>query len=63
MYKAALSDSNDEEIFKFLKKINLGRSSIRSCSDKVIKTLIMMDATGSMGSLINKTKNAVSTMF
>jgi hypothetical protein len=41
-----------------LKEINLGRSK-----GIITKTLIMMDATGSMKNLINKTKNAVSVMF
>ncbi len=41
-----------------MKEINLGRSK-----GIITKTLIMMDATGSMKNLINKTKNAVSVMF
>lgn len=52
------SDEVNEQIAKFLKQINIGRSI-----HKVTKTLILMDATGSMVNLIMKTKNAIGTMF
>lgn len=53
-----LKNGSDSKIFKFLNDLNRGRSKGR-----ITKTLIMMDATGSMSNLLNKTKNAVSSMF
>ncbi len=42
-----------------MKTLNLGRSK----EMKTTRTLILMDATGSMTNLITKTKNAISIMF
>ena len=55
----ASSPSNEKKIFDYLMKIN----PAPNIEEPVVKTLVMMDATGSMGSLINKAKNTVSIMF
>ncbi|KAL4480352.1 hypothetical protein ABPG74_020868 [Tetrahymena malaccensis] len=52
-----LKDCNLQEVKKYLLQLNLGPK------EKTFKTLIAMDITGSMGSLITQTKNTIQTTF
>lgn len=51
----------DKTIKDFLYKINKGPNY--SVEVKAVKTLILMDSTGSMSSLINNCKNSIKVMF
>ncbi|EAR93596.1 helicase carboxy-terminal domain protein (macronuclear) [Tetrahymena thermophila SB210] len=52
-----LKDRNLQEVKKYLLQLNQGPK------EKTFKTLIAMDITGSMGSLITQTKNTIQTTF
>ncbi|KAL4505987.1 hypothetical protein ABPG72_013748 [Tetrahymena utriculariae] len=52
-----LKDRNLQEVKKYLLQLNLGPK------EKTFKTLIAMDITGSMSSLITQTKNTIQTTF
>ncbi|CAL6013582.1 Conserved_hypothetical protein [Hexamita inflata] len=58
-YVKALFDGDNEAVRKYLVNENRGYSVDQSKS----KTLILLDATGSMGEVIEKTKNTIKTMF
>jgi len=49
------------DIAKYLIKINAGPPVIGN--NKPVKTMILMDATGSMSALLNKAKNSVGLMY
>jgi hypothetical protein len=51
--------SNNDLICKYLLSIN----NDRHFGSEPVKTLILMDATGSMSNLLQKAKNSVSIMF
>ena len=54
----ALDGKDEAEVIEYLMKTNLGRSV-----QSVTKTLILIDATGSMSNMLGKTKNAIEKMF
>jgi hypothetical protein len=58
-----ISSNNDRanDIAKYLIKINAGPPVIGN--NKPVKTMILMDATGSMSALLNKAKNSVGLMY
>jgi hypothetical protein len=51
------SNDKDKEIAKYLIKINAGPP------DNPVKTMILMDATGSMSNFLNNAKNSVGLMY
>ena len=53
--------SKVEAIAKYLIKINLGPPIIGD--NNPVKTMILMDATGSMSSMLSKAKNSVNLMY
>ena len=50
-----------KNISEYFAKINQGPPVIGT--SKPVKTMILMDATGSMSSLLNKAKNSVGEMY
>ena len=58
--KNILNDaSKSEKICQYLLSIN----NNRELEGEAVKTLILMDATGSMSNLLQKAKNSVAIMF
>lgn len=55
----AMKQSDDASLYSFLYKLNVGPD----LTGKEVKTLVLMDATGSMSNLLEKCKNSVDTMF
>ncbi|CAF1610759.1 unnamed protein product [Rotaria magnacalcarata] len=58
-FMTALSEGNIKAVKKFLLKQNRGASSVTKTS----RTVLLMDATGSMSSLLSAAKETVCTMF
>ena len=54
-----MNENQKDEIIKFLGDRNIGASIGLNTS----RTICLMDATGSMGNLLNQAKNTVGTMF
>ena len=56
-----VKEGENKAVIKLLNDLNVSR--MVETEMKVTKTLILMDATGSMGTLLSKAKNAVGIMF